>query len=71
MSLSQSDDNAKNSLQMMKQLLPILLYIRNFSEYNRHKPVITKCKNLYSFKNKIKILGVSDQISSFYKVDIH
>lgn len=69
MSLNESDDNAKNSLHMMKQLLPILLYIRNFSEYNRHKPVIN-CKNLYSFENKIKILGVSDQISSFYKVDI-
>jgi hypothetical protein len=67
--MNESDDNAKNSLHMMKQLLPIILYIRNFSEYNRHKPVITD--NLYSFKNKIKIWGVSDQISSFYKVDIH
>ena len=41
--------NKTSSVNSVDQLLPILLYIRNFNEYDRHKPVIKWLINLFNF----------------------
>lgn len=41
--------NQTSSVNSMDQLLPILLYIRNFNEYDRHKPVIKRLVDLFNF----------------------
>ena len=43
--------NKTSSVNSVDQLLPILLYIRNFNEYDRHKPVIKWLINLLNFNS--------------------
>ncbi|XP_054167168.1 leucine-rich repeat flightless-interacting protein 2-like [Oppia nitens] len=66
-----SKESSNSSVQMMHKLLPILLYIRNYNEYNRHKPSQPSIEcNKFSANNcNLKMLRVSQQITAYYEAE--
>ncbi|CAG2162922.1 unnamed protein product [Oppiella nova] len=59
----ESDEcGADTSNQMMSKLLPILLYIRNYNEYNRHKPT-------ESMTTANKVPNGSQPMQSYYEAE--